>query len=270
MPKKKKEAGTPDGMTGLFTDADPEKDKEPLSVEDQIKALTTSVETLTEANKGLVADRKKDHDLTMSLLSTPASGPPAVIAAAPDTGVSAADLSALPDPVEDPKGYSNALNKLIADSVSTQIASFQDETDEKANADNTRALQVNSLWGRFQKANPELAKHEALVKVAAQGVVEDAIAKGIDGEKFMFGAGSGRFLEEVAESVTATIAAIRGDGKDEKKDDEEKQPDPALGVLPGMPVASGGGDPEAEKEAGDGKGGLLAEMKAGQEASGFF
>ena len=270
MAKKKKTEETA-ASTGMFGDPEPTPNKDTPSVEDQIKALTESVATLTTANADLVADHKKAQDLTMTLLATPAVAP-AEVTPVPTT-FQAADL---PDPVEDPKGYFAAVNKQISDGVADQMAAFRDEEDQKANATNTRATQVDGLWGRFSKAHPDLAKYKPLVNVAAQEVVETAKAKGIDGEQFMFGAGSDRFLDEVAESVTATLKSIRDEGKEDKKGGEDMeneggQPNPALGMLPGLPVASGaGGGDGMDKEPAGGEGGLVADIKKGQQVSGFF
>lgn len=272
MPKKKKTDETAE-ITGMFGEPKPAPEKEPTSVEDQIKALTDSVADLTKANEGLLADHKKQQDLTMTLLAAPAPATPAVITAVPNTGLPTADL---PDPVEDPKGHAIALNKLIADGVASQMTQFRADADKRTADDTTRTNQVNSLWERFSESHPELAEHRSLVSVAAQEVVDTARAKGIDGERFMFGAGSERFLEEVAENVTASIEAIRGEGeggKDPKKAPKKggDQPDPALGVLPGLPVSSsGGGGDGKDGDPGDGPGGLVSDIREGQRKDGFF
>ena len=268
MPKKKKTDDNAAAITGMFGDPEPTPDKATPSVEDQIKALTESVATLTTANEGLVADHKKAQDLTMTLLATPAVAP-AEVAPAPTT-FQAAEL---PDPVEDPKGYFAAVNKQISDGVADQMATFRADEDAQADAELKLTNQIDGLWTRFSDAHPDLAKYRGLVNVAAQEVAESATAKGLDGEKFMFGAGSAQFLDEVAEKVNATIKSIKdGDegGADPKKE-PDNQPAPALGVLPGLPVASSGGDGDAiDKDPGAGAGGLVADIKKGQEISGFF
>ena len=143
----------------------------------------------------------------------------------------------------------------------------------QADAELRLTNQIDGLWSRFSDAHPDLAKYKGLVNVAAQEVAESATAKGLDGEKFMFGAGSAQFLDEVAEKVNATIKSIKdGDeaGADPKKD-PDNQPAPALGVLPGLPVASsGGGDDGVDKEPGSCGGGRVADTKKGQEVAGFF
>ena len=273
MPKKKKSDPIAD-TTSMFGDPEPEKKADDtVSVEDQIKALTTSVEGLTKANETLVADNKTAQDLTMTLLATPATAAEVVVPVA-QAPFPAADQ--LPDPVEDPKGYFAAVNKHITDGVATQMAQFRDEEDQKNTATSTRATQVSDLWDRFSKGHEDLAKYKPLVNVAAQEVVEKARAKGIDGEQFMFGAGSDRFLDEVAESVTATLKSIRDEGKEDDKggenmENEGGQPNPALGMLPGLPVASGaGGGDGMDKEPAGGDGGLVADIKKGQQTSVFF
>ena len=272
MPKKKKSDPIAD-TTSMFGDPEPKKKDDAVSVEDQIKALPTSVEGLTKANEALVADNKKAQDLTMTLLATP-TPTPEVVAPVVQSAFPTADQ--LPDPVEDPKGYFAAVNKHIAEGVASQMAQFRDEEDQKSAAVSTRATQVSDLWDRFAKGHEDLAKYKPLVNVAAQEVVEKARAKGIDGEQFMFGAGSDRFLDEVAESVTTTLKSIRDEGKEDKKGGEDMEneggrPEPALGVLPGLPVSSGaGGEAAIDKEPGAGAGGLVADIKAGQEKSGFF
>ena len=273
MPKKKKSDPIADA-TNMFGDPEPKEKEDTVSVEDQIKALTTSVEGLTKANEALVADNKKAQDLTMTLLATPTPTPEVVVSGVVQSAFPTADQ--LPDPVEDPKGYFAAVNKHIADGVATQMAQFRDEEDQKNTATSTRATQVSDLWDRFSKGHEDLAKYKPLVNVAAQEVVEKARAKGIDGEQFMFGAGSDRFLDEVAESVTATLKSIRDEGKDDKKggenmENEGGQPNPALGMLPGLPVASGaGGGDGMDKEPAGGEGGLVADIKKGQQTSGFY
>jgi len=140
------------------------------------------------------------------------------------------DSQALPDPINDPQGYANALLQRVDNSLKSR-ADADKEARERAQAEDNR---YSGLWENFTEAYEEIAAHpeaQDRVKFISQKVVAQAKAKGLDPERYMFGNQS-RFFKDVAAQYEKTF------GKPEQETEDEGDTGRTAGVFGG--TASGG------------------------------
>lgn len=174
----------------------------------------------------------------------------------------ALDLEGLPDMTIDPEGYHKAVTKRISDNLRASLA--QEREQERAQQSEQQALgaKVEALWSDFEEKYPDLAEHKDMVELAATSVAQKAAVKGLDVQRYMFGA-SEQYLADVAGEMKKRFGKAleamgkddpAGDGEDGKGGDEEvpahiKEANRAMGLHGGIPTTGSGpkGAPKGEK-----------------------
>lgn len=86
------------------------------------------------------------------------------------------DLSDLPDPVQNPKAYNEALQARLTDYIGQTTQSQQQALLSQVSS----AQALNGLWNRLQGQHPELAKRQILLQGAAAAEFSQLRAQGID------------------------------------------------------------------------------------------
>lgn len=179
------------------------------------------------------------------------------------------DLSGLPDPLDDQKGYQDGISKRVAD----HNAAFMDYTEQKQAYDRNQESRGERLWANFNRKHEEFAENQALVEFASTQVVNEAIAKGLDVNKYVFGTEDLFFSDVIAKmkEVAPGIAAQSGDeGAEASGDTKDDSTDDAIrtGGLPGGHESGGRGsaDPDTKTEKGD----MIEELHEIQRKEGFF
>lgn len=156
--------------------------------EDNRVKETDKVAELEAALKELRAQREEER--SNALLSAPSTWQSQVtdpVEVNPNT-------IQLPDPALDPDGYANAVQRRAELAVDNRRnredrqRKFEDDIDTK----------VSDLWADFGQEYPDIAKRRVRVDFIATQVVKKATAKGLDINRYMFGAGRDRFMRDVA------------------------------------------------------------------------
>lgn len=178
------------------------------------------------------------------------------------------DFSDLPDPVTYPKEYAAELTKRTQAAFQAQVAAQERQRGVSA----TREQQAKQLWDRFSTAHKEYASHQDRVEFAAAQVAQDAKARGIDLERYMFGPGADMFLEDVKKRMDdifgAPGAGQKGKGKaqDDEEEEEDEQDDArSTSIFGGLESAGRPGRPSKE-DVGD----MIKELQDTQRKSGWY
>lgn len=153
------------------------------------------------------------------------------------------DFSQLPDPVADPVAYGNAVQKAItvAQTNKDYLTRWDGEQRAKATAATAK------LHKDFAHKYPDYAKNTKAVEVFAEEAVEDAVASGLDANRYMF-AQREQFFKDVVKKMD--------DGGFSKKpleaanDGGDGEGDEPLNRAKGVPDgANGGGAGKTAKDA---------------------
>ena len=179
---------------------EPEEDEEADEQVD-VKALMAKVTDL-QANMDRLS-RENTALLTRA---------PVVETTVPDNGGPLFDASGLPDPLQDPTAYNSALQERINNAVRAGVDNLQ----AKQRQETTERNQIDSLWSDFAAAYPDLAEKSKLVEFAAAQVVQEAQARGLDAQSYVF-----RTRERYFDDVASYIEENFGLAADA---DEERQP----------------------------------------------
>lgn len=162
------------------------------------------------------------------------------------------------DPVNDPDGY--------AEDVRNDILAQIKQDNDKALAGQNEAQAYNNrltaLWNDFATENPEYAKNQEGARLAAEAVALEAQQRGMDVNKYMFGA-SGEFKQAVKIKMDKLGMAPKvAADDDEAEDDDEPR---TMGIFGGL--ESGGNKTGAKVE--DKPGSLFDGLKEWQVEHGF-
>lgn len=181
------------------------------------------------------------------------------------------NLDGLPDAFVDPAAY----NKAFAERVAAHArASAQADLARERAAQQEQASQagrVEQLWKGFETKHPDLAQHRDLIEFAAGKVVNDAVARNIDPDKYLFGTPD-TFYEDVVKAAKAINPTLGV---------KQAEPEPDLGIFsggPGMPEGRtggvAGGNESGFKPSSGGQeekpGDMIADLQKIQRASGYF
>jgi hypothetical protein len=188
----------------------------------------------------------------------------ALMSAAPQTTtvptvkeISTADL---PDPVDDPEGYTKELNARIADTLNSHAEVRKFEQTQAA----TATSQQEALWGAFKEQFPDYADKYDQVQFVAEKLVKEAVAKGLDPQKYMFQNQSG-FIADVG-SRLQEVFPVAATNDDSDSDDDA---DTTTAGIPGG-LESGGKittKAKAEEDAGTD---MMDEIRDFQKAFGAY
>lgn len=183
-------------------------------------------------------------------------------------------LDDLPDQFSDPQGHAKALAKRISDHSRQLLEVDRQNARAEAEMRAAQAGKVENLWKGFEKSHPDLAINRELIEFAANKVAEQAVAKGVDVERYLF-ATPDAFYNDVAAYAKNLNPALGKVAEPEPVVDD-------LGIFqggPGIPEGRTGGIAGGEEgnfklssggsQAEQG-GDMIADLKKLQKASGFF
>lgn len=142
------------------------------------------------------------------------------------------DFSKLPDPVADAPGYAKAVQEAIDQAGKNKA--YLDQWDAAALKKAQTA--TNKLHKDFETKYPDYAKNKKAVEIFAEEAVEDAVANGLDANKYMFSQRE-QFFKDVVKKMD--------DGGFSKKPleaaDDEGDDDSGVNRAVGIPDGSQGG-----------------------------
>lgn len=167
---------------------------------------------------------------------------------------------ALPDPVADPEGYAAAVRQDILD----QLAGDRQAEEARLNEQQTYNRRLGALWNDFAQENPDYAKNQEAVKLAAQAVVNEVVERGGDAQKYMFSDPKG-FSAAVKVKMDKLGMAPKTVGDEDETDTDAGDDDRTMGVFGG--IESGGNKAGARQE--DKPGSLFDGIKEWQVQTGF-
>lgn len=212
MPKQKLEGRT---LPDLPFDMPDEKPEAGTSA-----APATTVEELRAQLAALQNDLKTQRETNLALMTQ-------APVTAPQPKPTDVNMDNLPDPVQDPVAYGREL-------LARQRTALQNEEYNKGlqqQQQQTSAARVQALWEDFVEAYPEYAKDTEKAQFAANAVVQRALARGRDADKYMFGA-SRQFFEDAVKHYDKTFGKP-GEGASGDDADEDDSPDNRALGLPG-------------------------------------
>lgn len=200
----------------------------------------------------------------------PAASAPA--SAAPPQ-VPQVDFSKLPDPYMDLDAYNRALQEQVTAVVKSQMT--QNAPSPAPAQPETAAIPddaAQELWGDFSEAYPQYANSQGLVQFAAQNVVNKAIRRKIDANRYVFGQ-TEMFFADVDKELKKMLGGVKLEepagekGKGDDADDPDPDPSRTAGIFGGM---ESGGKPSGGKEGKEGPGDMIAELHALQRKDKYF
>lgn len=174
----------------------------------------------------------------------------------------ALDVSKLPSPIEDPSGYAQALQAHTQSVVSAYLTNAQGQNSAESDQKN----RLEKLWGRFEDKYEDYAGNQERVEFATLQVANEARARGLDLNRYMFGA-SDQFLDDVAKKMDTIFGKPNAKEEEEDEKTERNSPDGRTGgIFGGM---ESGGKPARGRQTDDG-GDMIKEIHDIQIKSGFY
>ena len=233
-----------DQFTQIGSDEPAEKDdgkaKEP-SVADlmaQITALNSRIDTSERTNLALMAN--PTHEVRSTVVTKPQL-----------------DMTKLPDPVNEPEAYATAVAERTNKYISEQFQ-VQQTQQQESKAQDTR---LQNLWGRFEDKYEDYAGDQRKVEFAASEAIREAQARGMDVQKYMFGA-SEHFFADVVKKMDEVFGKP---GKNDPEQDDPTDTSRSTHIFGGL--ESGGRMSKPSKEdVGD----MVKEIHDLQKRTGFF
>lgn len=224
--------------------ADPVEEKDERDA--RIEELTRRLDELQKANLALMSSPAPTQTNTPS--------PPKEL-----------DLSGLPDPVAEPEKYAAELNKRINENLNARLAHVQSQTTLQQD----QQKKFDDLWKDFSAYAPEIAKYEKRVQFIASDLIADAKARGLDVNKYVFGAREQFFadINKAYEKEFGPIKPTNVEADEEEEEDTVEDNGRAAAIFGGL--ESGGAVPKGRpnpKEMGD----MLQDIKDIQRRTGFF
>lgn len=190
-----------------------------------------------EAMKAQIAEMKaalaSQQSANIALMSQPSvSAPPQVR--------TSLDTKDLPDPTIEPEKYATEIARRGA-----ELLDGQRQLDAyNARQHQSQTGRLNALWEDFNTKYPDYADNDERVKYAATSVVEQAAARGIDVNKYMF-LHPDQFMKDVVSKMDTVFGKPEAD---DEADDIVEAPEEnrTVGIFGG---AESGGKPNAGKDA---------------------
>lgn len=168
------------------------------------------------------------------------------------------DLSQLPNPQQDPQGFTRGLNEVLNQAGGQLMASARQAAVEQQN----QASVLDTAWSMFQENYPEAAEHNELIQLAASREMDALRARGLDPMAVLANNMEG-FVDTVAQRTMASINRIRGVSADEADEADNARGEVLAG---GTPRPS---RPNAGREQGK-PSNLVDELKSIQRAMGIY
>lgn len=209
----------------------------------KIEALSSSVNSLQESNAALMARPQ--------------------VVYAPAQIAPTQQEAAIPDPLENPDGYTQAITERILGRVDELLrtnAAQQNQHNELANAS-------DQLWTDFSEAFPEWSEFPDEIGFVAQKVLDKAIERRVDPERYVF-ANRDKYFKDIEAEAKRMFGHLIVDEDGENKgagtpydDDTDRSGGIWGGNGAAMPTSKGA-NPAA-------KGDMIADIIKLQKDSGF-
>jgi hypothetical protein len=200
----------------------------------------------------LSGDLDQQRQTNMALMAQP------LVQAAPATPKM--DMTNLPDPTLDPEAYARE----VANRTTAYIGAVEQVRQAQSAGAAQSNQRVEALWEDFNAKYPQYAEHADRVEFAATKIAQRAAARGLDVNKYIFGA-SGVFMADVAAEMDKTF------GKPEVEDPDDDGADDGRtgGIFGGN---ESGGKPTKVDEpnrAGFQPNSMFGDIQQWQAKSGF-
>ena len=184
------------------------------------------------------------------------------------------DPTGLPDPLEDKDKYNSELAIRINAAMAAQAEAVRQEVTQKFQGEGAS----ERLWNGFTKQHSEWADYPELVETVAVRVTQDAIAKGIDPQKYMF-QNTEAFYADVAKQLNDRYGAVvegredNGFVQPDRLPRRQRQTDP--NEDDGRAVATFGGQESggrySQRRSAENEGpGMIEDLHAIQKKMGIF
>jgi hypothetical protein len=161
------------------------------ALQDQIAALKGDLENQSAANRAMMAQP--------------------LVQAAPQAPKM--DMTNLPDPTLEPEAYASE----VARRTTAYIGQVEQQRAAAAGAAQSETRRVDALWEDFTEKYPQYADKNDQVEYVATKLAQRAAARGLDVNKYVFGA-SGVFMSDVAKEMEKVFG--KADTDTEAEDDE--------------------------------------------------
>lgn len=243
---------TPEVEASSDNEEDTTENKDPAKeLMERFSALTQQVDALAKANAALLQTQPKS---------------PGTALQEPKLDLS----TGMPDPQYDNEAYNREVAARVQGFIQAKAQydnNLQAQTREEAEDKKSRA---DRLWADYKRLYPEKAEDSKRTLFAAQQVFDDARARGIDPEKYMF-THREQFLKDVATQYDAVFGPTKTDDDTlevEIGDDRRVEHGDTIRT---MGVFGGQGAPAGRRKAkGEDPGDMIADLQAEQLKSGFF
>jgi hypothetical protein len=210
-------------------DADDEDNDFSHGVEKKPAAVTPEMAVMNSKLEAMSAAMEKLQQANMMLM---AGGPPPAQFTPPPAAPVEVEL---PDPVDDPKGYADALRKQIM----SELSHAKDVETQAAVGQQKEQAKYGELWDEFQIKHADYSKDFKKVRYAANIVAENAQKRGLDMNKYMF-TYRDQFMADVVKEMNS-IFGMEDSGKQYVNEDNRTD-----GIFGGRPQQA----PAAVKEDG--------------------
>jgi hypothetical protein len=174
------------------------------------------------------------------------------------------DMEGMPDPLDKPQEYQKELNARISAAIGEHLSAQSAYEEQVRGVQMSQKEQVDALWADFNDQYPDLAEHSDLVEFAAQKVVQRAVARKMDPQRYMFGTPD-LFFSDIEKEVKKKFGtALSVQGKDDEGDDgeEEEVPQHATRTRGMFGGAASGGKPTGKwKGTAETPGDMIAELQ---------
>lgn len=180
----------------------------------------------------------------------------------------------LPDRDADPAGYDRMLTTRINAAMQARDYALRQEYQTRQ----TQQSATERVWNTFNEKYPEWAGHKKLIGATAQELVADALARGMDAERYMFGT-SDVFCDDIVKSLQKDGygALVEDHGEEEEPAtpaarrtmrpggvSEEEDAGRTGGIMGG--TESGGAPTPGKNKGGD----FIDDLKAVQSRLGIY
>lgn len=254
MARKRKASNENDVLKSMFPDL-PTRDDEENETKVETKTGDDDYSKVIEELRAKVAEQDRALEESrrerLALMSTPqrvvAPQPPKI------------DNSNIPNPIDDPEGYANAIRKQIEAEANykQEVQQFQQQQQQQQTG------RLTSLWDSFQEAHPDYAENQKRVEIAATQVVQRAQQRGLNLDQYMYG-NSSLFMKDVIKEMDDLFGKPVADTDDDDDDTDDTPDSRTEGIFGGGGRSAAGGGKAAEK-----LGSITSEISAWQEKTGY-
>jgi len=172
------------------------------------------------------------------------------------------DLSDLPDPLEDPKGYSKAFNARLQKTILDNVSAIREQEAEQNRLQAEQAGKVEAIWADFSDEYAEYAENQDKVSFAAEKALTKLSRKGVANVQKYMEVAREDFFKSVVKEYDNIFGKPNGAGAEAEEDGDNIR---TSGVFGGSQLSA------AKKKTDDGedKGGLVEDIHTIQRKLGL-